>query len=85
MQSTNANWVAVDNFVLRYYGPSITGDIDGDGKVSIADVTALIKMILGKPSTEVCERMRDLIADVNGDGNITIADVTALVNHITQQ
>ena len=85
VQSTNANWVAVDNFVLRYYGPSITGDIDGDGKVSIADVTALIKMILGKPSTDVCERMRNHIADVNGDGNITIADVTALVNHITQQ
>ena len=51
----------------------LIGDVNKDGVVSIADVTALVNIILGKgfdPEN----------ADVNADGAITIADVTALVN-----
>lgn len=51
------------------------GDVNKDGTVSIADVTALVNMILGK--TEKNE-----MADVNADGDVSIADVTALVNII---
>lgn len=51
------------------------GDVNKDGTVSIADVTALVNMILGK--TE-----KDELADVNADGDVSIADVTALVNII---
>lgn len=51
----------------------LIGDVNKDGVVSIADVTALVNIILG--------RGFDLEnADVNADGAITIADVTALVN-----
>jgi len=55
----------------------IKGDVNEDGEVTIADVTALVNYLLGKNDTadkEVC--------DVNSDGEVTIADVTALVNII---
>lgn len=58
-------------------GAPMHGDVNGDGVVTIADVTSLVNIILGKspaPATGV--------ADVNTDGSVTIADVTALVNKI---
>jgi hypothetical protein len=57
----------------------IKGDVNGDGNVTIADVTALVNIILGKDTEGVYDHEA---ADVNGDGGITIADVTALVNII---
>lgn len=51
------------------------GDVNKDGSVTIADVTALVNIILGKGGD-------DDMANVNGDEGITIADVTALVNII---
>ena len=53
------------------------GDVNKDGAVTIADVTALVSIILAK-STDYDEQL----ADVNGDKSVTIADVTALVNII---
>jgi len=49
-------------------------DVNGDKEVSIADVTSLVNILLGKASDE------NPAADVNEDGSTTIADVTALVN-----
>lgn len=57
------------------------GDVNRDGFVTIADVTALVNIILGKDNTEPYLYDHDA-ADVNTDGSITIADVTALVNII---
>ncbi|MCR5131837.1 MAG: dockerin type I repeat-containing protein [Prevotella sp.] len=58
------------------------GDVNRDGQVSIADVTALVNIILGK-ATEGDSNNYDFdAADVNQDGTRTIADVTALVNII---
>ncbi len=53
------------------------GDVNKDGSITIADVTVLVNIILGK-STDYDEQL----ADVNGDKSVTIADVTALVNII---
>ena len=53
------------------------GDVNKDHQISIADVTALVNIILGK-TTDYDERL----ADVDGENGITIADVTALVNII---
>ena len=61
--------------------PSVVGDVNRDGQVSIADVTALVNIILGKDDTEPYQYDHDA-ADVNTDGGISIADVTALVNSI---
>ena len=71
-----ARWIAFDDVRLEYLGARLRGDVNGDGDVSIADVTALVNIILGKSEDVVSA------ADVNGDGGVSIADVTALVNLI---
>ena len=53
----------------------ILGDVNNDGAVNIADVTALIDYLLGSGNT-----VNELAADVNGDHSINIADVTALID-----
>lgn len=60
---------------------STPGDVNRDGFVNIADVTALANIILGKDSTEPYQYDHQA-ADVNLDGSITVADVTALVHII---
>ena len=54
----------------------LVGDVNGDGRVNVSDVTTLVNMILGViPKDETR-------ADINGDGKINVSDVTALVNII---
>ena len=53
---------------------SQAGDVNGDGQVTIADVTELIDSLLS--GLEVPTH----VADVNGDGQVTIADVTELID-----
>lgn len=57
---------------------TLKGDVNNDRLVTIADVTALVNIILGKPQSNI--RLDN--ADINDDGSVTIADVTALVNII---
>ena len=57
---------------------SLLGDVNGDGQVDIADVTALQNYLLGRAQATFNQEN----ADVNSDGDITIADVKALVNTI---
>ncbi len=52
------------------------GDVNGDGQLSIADVTMLIDYLLGS----VPASFNDVNADVNHDSGITIADVTMLID-----
>jgi hypothetical protein len=63
------------------YAKILIGDVNRDGKITIADVTALVDIILGKDSTEPYRFDHDA-ADVTQDSKITIADVPALVNII---
>ena len=60
---------------------TLAGDVNKDGVVTIADVTALVNILLGKDDAEPYQYDHEA-ADVNGDGNISIADVTALVNYL---
>ena len=66
------NYFAVDNVKLTEKAGS-TGDVNGDNQVNIADVTALIDLLLGGGTPPAS-------ADVNGDGQVTIADVTELID-----
>ena len=66
---------------MRYAKASLRGDVNRDGFITIADVTALVNIILGKDNVQPYKYDHDA-ADVNEDGPITIADVTALVNII---
>jgi len=52
----------------------ITGDVNGDGEVSIADVNVIVDLILSGGYS--------LPADVNSDGEVTIADVNAVIDLI---
>lgn len=49
-------------------------DVNGDGEVNIADVNAVIEMILDAHAAPA--------GDVNGDGEVNIADVNALIDII---
>ena len=54
--------------------PTLRGDVNGDGEVNIADINALIDLILTGESTEP--------ADVNLDGEVNIADINAVIDII---
>jgi hypothetical protein len=56
----------------------VHGDVNGDREVNIADVNAVIDIILGGNSSTTAAAA----ADVNGDGEINIADVNAIINII---
>ena len=56
------------------------GDVNKDGKVSIADVTTLINVLLNGNVTVETDNYSPAAANVNGDDKISIADVTALIN-----
>ena len=64
---------------------TVLGDVNRDGDVTIADVTALVNIILGKATEGDTHNYDFKAADVNGDGKRTIADVTALVNMILRK
>jgi hypothetical protein len=61
---------------------SFVGDVNRDGKVSVADVNALVEIVLGKVTEGDTHNYDFEAAHVNADEDITIADVTALVNII---
>ena len=52
------------------------GDVNGDGNVTISDVTALIDLLLGGGT------INNPAADCNNDSNVTISDVTALIDFL---
>lgn len=54
------------------------GDVNGNGEVSIADVTTLIDYMLGV----VTEGINPAAADCNQDSHVSIADVTALIDFL---
>ena len=60
---------------------NLIGDVNRDGLVNIADVTAMVDIVLGKDDEEPYA-FDHVAADLDGDNDITITDVTALVNII---
>lgn len=65
-----------DDFV-QYDGietTAVPGDVNGDGEVTSADVTALYNYLLNDDMTYIDTD------DVNGDGEITSADITFIYN-----
>ena len=64
------DWVTIKS------AAAIDGDVNGDGVVTSADVTALYNLLLNNDSSGVVN------GDVNGDGTINSGDVTAVYNII---
>ena len=71
--SSTAYWSSFKNIVGIDTG-DMPGDVNGDGAISISDVTALIQMLLDGTSSAA--------ADVDGSGNVNIEDVTALITQL---
>ena len=61
-----------------YFGEKTfpVGDVNGDGKVNIANVNCLVNIILGG------EDLYEGRADVNGDNEVNIADINAVIDVI---
>jgi len=53
------------------------GDVNGDSNISIADVTALINILLSGETTAAIP-----LGDIDFDGKISISDVTSLINRL---
>ena len=73
------SYKAANQWKLFKFGSSwLKGDVNGDGEVNIADINALLNIILGNIADD--ETM--LRADVNEDGEINVGDINALVDII---
>ena len=82
-QALNANNAFLTSDIYTAIRLSKVGDINRDGSITIADVTALVNVILGKVKYPDDAENYDFGAtDVNCDGDTTILDVTLLVNII---
>ena len=64
--------------VVLNFVPYIPGDVNGDGFVDAADVSAVINHILGRQNMV----FNAVASDVNGDGFIDASDVSAIINVI---
>ena len=74
----NKRWIPyhLNNNKWEEIPGGLKGDVNGDGKVNVSDVTALINMIMGITTMDAT------VADVNGDGKVNVSDVSALINII---
>ena len=76
-QPVDGTWDSPKGQPLRFKSTAIIkGDVDGNGKVNVSDVAALVNMILG-----VIPKDMDR-GDVDENGKINVSDVTALINII---
>ena len=73
--------INLDDMKLYIKNTYLRGDVNKDGEIDIADVTALIAHVLSKDYTE-SETFSPGNADVNFDTVIDIADVTVLINRV---
>ena len=75
--TAGAHTLAMKSFYCHYpnvnASQTLTGDVNGDGEVNIADINAIINIILTGTGVSTP-------ADVNEDGEINVADVNAVIN-----
>ncbi len=73
----NGHASALSNAILVMMGHGLSGDVNGDHEVNIADVNAVIDLILsGKFINN---------GDVNNDNEVNIADINAIIDIILNQ
>ena len=76
------NWETDDKKWISWAGDAISdyhekpadtieGDVNGDGSVDVADISAIISNMAGTSSYDK--------ADVNGDGTVDVADISAVI------
>jgi len=73
------DWCLFDNWTMTYLGKgeTITGDVNGDGAVNVADISAIISDMAGMASYAD--------ADVNGDGTVNVADISFVITLMAEK
>ena len=63
-----------DIYVIKAaeHGPKILGDVNGDGAIDVADISAIISVMAGSATYPE--------ADVNGDGEVDVADISNVIS-----
>ncbi len=79
--SGESGWSNVIRTHLPQPTTQLLGDVDGNGRVDITDVTLFINKILGREPSPFVEAN----ADVDGNGRYDVSDVTAINTIILQQ
>ncbi len=64
------------HFVANWIPTAVPGDVNGDGDVTAADVTALYNYMLNGDTSDIVN------GDIDGDGYITSSDITTVYNII---
>lgn len=59
----------------------LLGDVNGDGRISVADAISIINYVLGRTPASFITKA----ADVNGDNSISLADAVAVVDIILKR
>ena len=74
---TESVWSNIEHVTITGSGDEpLVGDVNGDGEVTIGDVSALIDILLGADISQI-----DItVADINHDGEVTIGDVSSLID-----
>lgn len=81
--ATTQQWIIISEDELPAYQallgvepkPGVPGDLDGDGTLSVADITTLIGIYL----QQAADGTADSSCDLDGDGNLTVSDITTLI------
>ena len=68
------NVVVTGNIVSVGGSEKLAGDVNGDGAVNVADISAIISFMAG--DTTIGED----VADVNGDGAVNVADISTVIS-----
>lgn len=77
--ASNATLGAPSNpFQLQIPGAYLPGDVNGDGEVTVYDITRIVNYILTGEDTN----FNYAAADMNDDGEVTVFDITQIVSII---
>lgn len=63
------------------FGDAELGDVNEDGKITIADITLLIDYLSGNKPNGFCI----YTADANNDGTVDLQDIKAISNQLLEQ
>ena len=76
LDGTESPWSNIKHVTLTGVSDVLFGDVNGDNEVNVADVTALINIILNGIPADLA------VTDLTGDHEVNVADVTLLISYI---
>jgi hypothetical protein len=66
------------NTFLEAAATTVTGDVNGDGSVDVADIATIIDVMAGNGQSSMEGVLSP--ADVNGDGSVDVADIATVID-----